>query len=243
MSDAPLTPAELREALKKPFDVGEVKWKPQVVKGNRAQAIAYIDARVVMDRLDDVFGVGGWEDRYEQLPNDSVVCTLRARVGSEWVTHQDVGSPSEQPDGGDRTKAAFSDGLKRAAVHYGVGRYLYRLPVLWLDYDPVKRKFLSLPELPTWAYPDGLGRPKDNLKAAVEGAAAKLGEGITGPQLTELQEFVDALSPSGRDQLDGKLRHQYKVKSIAELKAADARMMLHAFRLQKSTVKPTGEPA
>jgi hypothetical protein len=40
----------------------------------------------------------------------------------------DVGGPSEQPDEGDRVKAAFSDALKRAAVKFGIGRYLYRLP-------------------------------------------------------------------------------------------------------------------
>jgi hypothetical protein len=49
--------------------------------------------------------------------------------------------PSEQPDGGDRLKAAFSDALKRAAVKYGVGRYLYRLPSQWVDYDPQRRQF------------------------------------------------------------------------------------------------------
>ena len=34
------------------------------------------------------------------------------RLGDEWVTKVDVGGPSEQPDGGDRLKAAFSDVLK-----------------------------------------------------------------------------------------------------------------------------------
>jgi hypothetical protein len=53
-----------------------------------------------------------------------VVCRLRCRIGGEWLTKVDVGSPSEQPDGGDRLKAAFSDAPLQAAVKFGVGRYL-----------------------------------------------------------------------------------------------------------------------
>jgi hypothetical protein len=66
-----------------------------------------------------------------------------------------VGSPSEQPDGGDRLKAAFSDALKRAAVKFGVGRYLYRLPAQWVDYDAQKRRFARTPEMPRESTPAG----------------------------------------------------------------------------------------
>jgi hypothetical protein len=116
-------------------------------------ALAYVDARAIQDRLDDVLGVDGWQDEYECLPDGSVVCRLRLRLGNEWITKMDVGGPSEQPDSGDRMKAAFSDALKRAAVKFGIGRYLYRLPAQWLDYDPQKRQFLRAPSLPAWARP------------------------------------------------------------------------------------------
>src|SRR5579884_1874600 len=144
---------ELTEALAAPFDPREVRFKPAVVNGNRALALAYVDARVIQDRLDDVLGVAGWQDEYECLPDGSVVCRLRLRLGDEWITKMDVGGPSEQPDEGDRRKAAFSDALKRAAVKFGVGRYLYRLPSQWVDYDPQKRRFLKMPVLPPFALP------------------------------------------------------------------------------------------
>jgi hypothetical protein len=128
-----------------------VKFKPQSVKGNRALALAYIDCRVIQDRLDDVLGVENWMDEYEILPEGSVMCRLRLKLHGEWVTKTDVGSPSEQPDQGDRLKAAFSDALKRAAVKFGIGRYLYRLPAVWADYDPQKRQFSTTPQLPQWA--------------------------------------------------------------------------------------------
>src|SRR5438552_7800639 len=140
-------------ALSAPFHSKEVKFKPQVVQGHRALALAYVDARVIQDRLDEVLGVEGWQDEYECLPDGTVVCRLRLRLGEGWVTKMDVGGPSEQPDEGDRRKAAFSDALKRAAVKFGVGRYLYRLPSQWVDYDPQKRQFVRPPSLPRSALP------------------------------------------------------------------------------------------
>jgi hypothetical protein len=143
----------LTQSLAEPFDPREVKFKPAVVSGHRAMAIAYVDARVIQDRLDDVLGAAGWQDEYECLPDGGVVCRLRLRLGDEWITKMDVGGPSEQPDEGDRRKAAFSDSLKRAAVKFGVGRYLYRLPAQWVDYDPQKRQFVRTPSLPASALP------------------------------------------------------------------------------------------
>src|SRR5262245_3711825 len=145
--------AAIFRELAAPFPVDEVQFKPQVVKGSRALAIAYIDARAVMDRLDAVVGVHNWQDRYLLLPDNAIQCRLRVRIHGEWVAKADVGSPSDQPDGGDRLKAAFSDALKRAAVKFGIGRYLYRLPAQWVDYDPQRRQFVKQPMLPAFALP------------------------------------------------------------------------------------------
>jgi hypothetical protein len=139
--------------LSAPFEPSEVKFKPAAVSGNRALALAYVDARAIQDRLDEVCGVAGWQDSYRVLHDGAVVCRLRLKIGEQWVTKVDVGSPSGQPDNGDRTKGAFSDALKRAAVKFGIGRYLYRLPRVWCDYDPAKREFLRVPALPRWAVP------------------------------------------------------------------------------------------
>jgi len=164
MTKQPTTPSAedgdaraIEQALLAPFEPGEVKFKPQTVSGNRALALAYIDARVVMDRLDSVFGVLGWQDTYQFLPDGSAICELSVRRGTEWITKTDVGGQSEQSDEGDRRKAACSDALKRAAVKFGIGRYLYRLPVQWCDYDPQKRRFARPPALPDWALPRGVG--------------------------------------------------------------------------------------
>jgi hypothetical protein len=147
------TAAAIRAALAEPFDRSVLKCKPGVVKGNQALAMPYLDARDVADRLDAVLGIDGWQDDYEQLADGTLLCRLRIKVGDEWVTRCGVGSPSEQPDAGDRKKAAESDALKRAAVKFGVGRYLYRLPKYWLGWDAARRQFTQRPTLPAWALP------------------------------------------------------------------------------------------
>src|SRR5437588_3037624 len=96
----------LTRALSAPFDASEVRFKPAVVSGNRALALAYVDARAIQDRLDVVLGVAGWQDEYECLPDGSVVCRLRLHLGNEWITKMDVGGPSGQPGETDRRKAA-----------------------------------------------------------------------------------------------------------------------------------------
>jgi hypothetical protein len=160
------------EQLRDPFPLDALGWKPQAVKGNRALAVAYIDARDVMQRLDDAVGVENWQDEYFPLDGGQVMCKLSVCFDGKWVTKCDVGGESEQPDKGDREKAAFSDALKRAAVKFGIGRYLYSMPSQWCDYDPLKKQFKQTPRvapqfLPRVATP-AKAPPAPNPDAAFE---------------------------------------------------------------------------
>jgi hypothetical protein len=166
---------ETLRRLAEPFHPDDVSVKPQTVRkdGTAALPAFYITAREVMDRLDEVVGPANWQDQYSVLEGGGVLCRLSVRVGPEWVTKEDVGGPSEQPDPHDRLKAALSDALKRAAVKYGVGRYLYSLPPRWAAYDPQRKRFVETPRLPDWALPAALragaaaGRAADAPPAGV----------------------------------------------------------------------------
>src|SRR5207249_11297034 len=107
----------------------------------------------------------------------------------EWSTKMDGGGQSEQPDEGDRRKAAFSDALKRAAVKFGIGRYLYRLPALWVDYDPAKKQLRSTPQLPPSAIPSRPKLPgkKDVRPEAANGAGEAVNPGAPGGKPAEKQ--------------------------------------------------------
>ncbi len=153
----------IREALAEPFEEMELHHKSQTLSkdGNSALAITYVDARVIQDRLDHVLGVENWQDSYKVLEDGNVVCRLQLKLGDSWVTKVDVGSPGSQGEDGDKRKAAFSDALKRAAVKFGVGRYLYRLPAQWVPYDSRRKVLKEKPKLPPWARP----KPKDKAQA------------------------------------------------------------------------------
>ena len=131
-----------------PFDAKQIGLKPQSVKGDQAIALPFITARTVMNRLDQAVGPSNWSDHYEVINAGgklAVICWLTV-LG---VTKEGIGEPGGTP-GEEMVKSAQSDSFKRAAVAFGIGRYLYAMPKRWLRYDG--RKFLE-------PYP-GLGQDK-----------------------------------------------------------------------------------
>lgn len=199
------------------FDPSMVKWKPSATTKDktRAMAVAYIDARCVMDRLDEVVGPMGWSDSYKLLPNGCVECSL-AVMG---VSKADVGSESEQPDDGDKTKAAYSDALKRAAVKFGIGRYLYKLPSAWVPYDESKRRLVETPRLPSWAIPSGSRQQESGPRSVLVGDVLRL---VTqsGADMDKMLAYhgVDSVDSASESQLRT-MKSQLETK-IAAQKAA-----------------------
>ncbi len=112
---------DLFAALAAAFESHEVKTRTQ---GGRQ--VSYITARTAMNRLDSVVGPENWWDEY--LPGEhSVLCKLTVRMpDGSTLTKADAGGYAGMPDQGDDDKSGFSDAFKRAAVKFGVGRYLYR---------------------------------------------------------------------------------------------------------------------
>lgn len=116
-----------------PFPRASVHWRVQGQPFERngnwsAMALAYIDARDVMDRLDDACGPENWQSEITETAKGRVVCRLGIRMGDEWVWKSD-GAGDTAVEG---EKGGISDALKRAAVSWGVGRYLYRLSSPWV---------------------------------------------------------------------------------------------------------------
>lgn len=124
---------EMFKRLAAPFPPDAISWRAQTVSNKnpdapKAMALAYIDARDVMNRLDEVCGPDGWQDEYAETPLGRVICTIRVRCGDEWVSKADgAGKTDVEGD-----KGGISDAFKRAAVKWGVGRYLYDMPTPWV---------------------------------------------------------------------------------------------------------------
>jgi len=142
-------------ALKRPFK--NVKWRKGYKNG---KDLVYIDARDVMDRLDTVFGVDGWQTKYEYM-GDRMICNLSVRFPQEsvtpdyrrdkWVTKSD-GADDSSIEG---AKGGISDALKRAAVLLGIGRYLYN-----------PNSFNANREPASWATPEGFDQLMEKRNAS-----------------------------------------------------------------------------
>lgn len=125
--------AAISAALRAPFDPDDVDFRVQG-KANaegKAQVVTYIDARCVQDRLDEVV-CGAWSFTWEPVTlAGSELHVVKGRLTIHGVTREDVGTASNF----EASKGAVSDALKRAAVSFGIGRYLYAIPSEWV---PVK---------------------------------------------------------------------------------------------------------
>jgi len=123
-------------ALSAEFPRNAVSWRAQNLtqNGDKALALAYIDARDVMDRLDAVCGPENWQDRYE-FHGARTVCYLSIRIGNEWITKADGAGDSDV----EAEKGAISDALKRAAVKWGIGRYLYSIESPWVPCESYEK--------------------------------------------------------------------------------------------------------
>jgi hypothetical protein len=181
------TEGTLHERLSRPFNEKELKFFPVAMSrdGKTAKVGSYVDARAVEDRLDEVIGPGLWQTTYRCIdPGDKAVeCTLSLLIDGVWVGKADVGYPNEAKDADNPDKepwkAAYSDALKRAAVQWGVGRYIYSLELErdWLPVDQYK-KFTEQPRIKTpvgarqATGQAGVGRPTQSQAASLPPAPA-----------------------------------------------------------------------
>jgi len=106
------------------------KWRVQSTRNNKATCVAYVDARQVMDKLDEAVGFGNWQDEYYEH-NGNLYCKIGIKVADEWIWKSDCGSESNV----EKQKGEASDAFKRAAVKWGIGRFLYSMTMVKLDSD------------------------------------------------------------------------------------------------------------
>lgn len=144
-------------ALKAPFPADKIEWRVGSTnkKKNGGVAsegfiLAYLQARAVMDRFDDVVGEENWQNRLIYSPG-GMICEIGLNIGGEWVWKSLNGAETDI----EAEKGAGSDALKRCATVWGVGRYLYDLPKQWIKLNNgyIPKDFV--PQLPAWALPDG----------------------------------------------------------------------------------------
>lgn len=164
------TNEQLLEELAAPFKPQDIEWRVQSAtrgqNGTKVLILPYIEARAVMERLDQVCGVY-WQSHFDKIEvggKEAFQCRLSIKIGDEWITRTDAAEVSDI----ESVKGGHSNALKRCGVQWGIGRMLYDLPQYWVElkergehrvYGNFKIKgkmelitgYFDTPRLPEWA--------------------------------------------------------------------------------------------
>jgi len=131
-----------------PLSIQDIDFRVQSInKGGYATILAYKDARVDMNRLDEVYGSEYWQKKYQSL-NGNLFCSVGIynKVLKEWVWKEDVGTESNT----EKEKGQASDAFKRACFNLGIGRELYDYPIISIKL--LDNEFDKATNKPTWDF-------------------------------------------------------------------------------------------
>lgn len=147
---------EIMAALAAPFSAADVDWRVTNTAKDRTRglAAAYVKSRAIQSRLDQVVGPQNWKTEYKpwhsitentkdgpvntasQLCGLSIYCEERG----EWIQKWDGAEDTDY----EPVKGGISDSFKRAAVLWGVGRYLYGLTPVWVDIEQRGKSYVII---------------------------------------------------------------------------------------------------
>tara|TARA_R110000822_G_scaffold241380_1_gene370673 strand:+ start:6481 stop:7302 length:822 start_codon:yes stop_codon:yes gene_type:complete len=135
------TKENILKELSKPLTINQIEFRIQSISVNGwATILAYKDARVDMNRLDEVCGIN-WQRDHKEIKG-VVYGGIGIRVEANedgsgepyWVWRWDAGTESNT----EKQKGEASDSYKRAGFNFGIGRELYDYPRIFLQLKGIK---------------------------------------------------------------------------------------------------------
>ena len=157
---------KLMAELEIPFPPDQVRWRVTNTSNDkkRGQVVPYADPRAYTDRLNALFTPQGWTREYkvetmgnitrmkkgESIVSGKVLVTCTVTI-SGIGSHSGTGEEWADDDNG--MTSADAQAFKRACSCFGLGRYFYDFPALWVDLDQ-SRQPTRTPALSAWALPE-----------------------------------------------------------------------------------------
>ena len=132
--------------LSKPLYISSIDFRVQSInKGWYATILAYKDARVDMNRLDEVCWVENWKREHTR---DNKNCTVSIWDASKqvWVLKEDTWTESNTEE----EKGLASDSFKRACFNWWIGRELYDYPVIQIKLNSDEFEIKNEKAYATW---------------------------------------------------------------------------------------------
>ena len=210
--------------LAEPFRPQAIKFRAghtfdQKGGGKRCLALAYIDARDVIDRLNEVVGRDGWYEMFRDV-GSIIICRTFINLYNDpdrdkWPWREDGAGLTKM----EAEKGGLSAARKRSASMWGIGLYLYSMGRTYCEYDPMKKRipdneiFRLRSELPKWAKPGGATKPTHEEAAEREVEQLEQRHEATpddAARIAEIDEFAGrALDDKLRDNLTVPQRKQF----------------------------------
>ncbi|OEF57930.1 hypothetical protein A1OU_06905 [Enterovibrio norvegicus] len=241
------------------FSPDDIEWRIQRAgfSGDKpwAMVVPYITARAVQERFDEVFGMFGWEVEFKDILSGNQIIGCEAAIsvwfGENKITKWDASENTNI----EAIKGGRSSAMKRCAVQWGVGRYLYQMDTVFAECrqcvdmrdkhygnihvvkskgGPDKYIDWAFPPLPAWALPQiDFSKYFEAVRAAetkeaLASALAQAIKAIKSAQDTEARQELQRLRQIKLKELDGKrdLSKQKHQVSL-ELQAKDYARVIH----------------
>src|SRR5271166_4702157 len=165
-SPSGLDVTKLLSELAVPFPPDQVRWRVTntTIDKKRGQIVPYADCRAYTDRLNAMFTPKGWTREYkvQTMTNITRVKKGESIVSGKvlvtcTVTILGIGSHSgtgeEWADDDNGMTSADAQAFKRGCSCFGLGRYFYDIPPIWVDLDQ-NRQPVRTPVVSAWALPE-----------------------------------------------------------------------------------------
>ena len=165
-STSALDVKQLLAELEVPFPPDQVRWRVTNTTNDktRGQIVPYADPRAYTDRLSALFSPQGWTREYKvetmgnitrvkkgkSIVSGKVLVTCTVTIIGFW-SHSGTGEEWADDDNG--MTSADAQAFKRACSCFGLGRYFYDFPAVWVDLDQ-NRQPVRTPMLSAWALPE-----------------------------------------------------------------------------------------
>ena len=112
--------------LSEPLNIKDLDFRVQSInKGWYAIILAYKDARVDMNRLDEVVWPLNWKKEYTR-DNKNCIVSIYDKEKKEWISKEDTWTESFS----EAEKWLASDSFKRACFNWWIWRELYEYPII-----------------------------------------------------------------------------------------------------------------
>lgn len=230
---------KIQRELKQPFGVNDLEWRIQqsgIGKNGKpyAMVLAYVTNRAIMNRLDEVLGVGGWRNEFMPLPNsvgEGALCGIGIKIDGEWITKYDGADNTAV----ESTKGGLSGSMKRAAVQWSIGRYLYDLDTFFAEcslekmegYEKATTKdktvfYWKPPTLPKKFLPQKDIQPsqRETINTLLKETDVKIDDYLS---FFGVDNFVDLYEDEAAKVIDSLLRKLSKIKAQEEENAKNGK--------------------